>query len=59
MFKVKNKKTSEIIQVLSVYMDPIYSKTFFFVWENNGWRWRNSDNYVPPNFDLEGKDGYT
>lgn len=52
MFKVKNKKTSEIVQVLSVYMDPIYSKTFFFVWENNGWRWRNADNYVPPNYEL-------
>lgn len=53
MFRVKNKKTSQIVQVLSVYMDPIYSKTFFFVWENNGWRWRNSDNYVPPNYKEE------
>lgn len=53
MFRVKNKKTSQIVQVLSVYMDPIYSKTFFFVWENNGWRWRNSDNYVPPNYEEE------
>ena len=56
MFKVKNKKTSEIVQVLDVYMDPIYSKTFFFIWENNGWRWRNSDNYVPPNFELPKSD---
>jgi hypothetical protein len=50
MFKVRRKDTNEIVTVLSVDVDHIFSKTFFFVWENNGWRWRDSINYVPPNY---------
>ena len=53
MFRVKNKKTKEIIQVLDTYFDPLYQTTYFFIWENNGWRWRPSKNYVPPNIDLK------
>ena len=48
MFKVKNKSTGEIIQVLHAYADD-FGNTWFLIWENNGWRWRNAKNYIPPN----------
>jgi hypothetical protein len=51
MFKVKNRKTQEIVQVLNVYLDEIYGITYFLIWENNSWRWRLADNYVPPNWE--------
>lgn len=51
MFKVKNIKTEEIIQVLDTTVDEIFGTTFFLVWENNGWRWRPAKNYVPPNYE--------
>ena len=50
MFKVRRKGTDEIIPVLSVYMEDITAETYFFIWENNGWRWRPSEHFVPPNF---------
>lgn len=53
MFKVKNAKTKEIVQVLEATTDEIFGTTFFLVWENNGWRWRPAKNYVPPNCELE------
>ena len=53
MFKVKNTKTKEIVQVLEATTDEIFGTTFFLVWENNGWRWRPAKNYVPPNYELE------
>ena len=53
MFKVKNIKTKEVIQVLDTMVDDIFGVTFFFVWENNGWRWRPAKNYDPPNYEIE------
>ena len=50
MFKVRRKGQMEIIPVLSVYMDNITAQTFFFIWENDGWRWRPAENFVPPNY---------
>lgn len=49
MFKVKSKKKDEIIQVLSAHCDE-YGKTWFLIWENNGWRWRAANDFVPPNY---------
>jgi hypothetical protein len=55
MFKVKNIKTKEIVQVLDTMVDKVFGVTFFFVWENNGWRWRPAKNYVPTNYEIEEK----
>lgn len=52
MFKAKEIKTNKIIQVLSTYLDG-YGKTWFLVWEKDGWRWRPANNYCPPNYELE------
>ena len=49
MFKVKNKLTNEIIQVLDAYCDE-YGKTWFLIWATNKWAWRAADDYVPPNY---------
>ena len=54
MFKVKNKKTKEIIQVLDTHCDE-YGAAWFLIWENNGWRWRAANNFVPPNYEPKVK----
>lgn len=51
MFKVKKKGTEEISIVLDTYLDDILAVTYFLIWENNGWRWRPAQNYVPPNWE--------
>lgn len=53
MFRVKNKKTGEISTVLSTYLDTNFPITFFLIWENDGWRWRPAENYVPPNYEIK------
>lgn len=53
MFRVKDKRTQQIVQVLDTMIDNIYGVTFFLVWENDGWRWRPAKNYVPPNYKVE------
>lgn len=53
MFKVKNKDTGIISTVLDVYLDNIFATAFFLIWENDGWRWRNAENYVPPNYEVK------
>lgn len=50
MFNVRRRGTEEILQVLDVYMDDVSGVTFFFVWENDDWRWRPANNFVPPNY---------
>ena len=50
MFKVKNKKTGEIVQVLDAHCDE-YGKTWFLLWIKDGWKWRSGDNFVPPNYE--------
>ena len=57
MFKVKRKKDSKIFQVLATSINEVYGNTFFLVWENDGWRWRSADNYVPPNYNFEEEKG--
>lgn len=52
MFKVKDKNTKQIVQVLHAYPDDLYGKTWFLIW-SNGWRWRAADNFVPPNYEEE------
>lgn len=55
MFKVKDKKTSEIKIVLDTYFDDMFHNTYFFMWDNNGWRWRPAHNFVPPNVEIGGE----
>lgn len=50
MFKVKRKDTGKIYQVLDTYCDNLFHYTYFLVWDNNGWRWRPADKFVPPNW---------
>lgn len=49
MFKVKNKATNEIVQVLDTYCDE-YGKTWFLLWVKDKWAWRSADLFVPPNY---------
>jgi hypothetical protein len=49
MFKVKNRKTEEIVQVLDAYCDG-YGKTWFLLWVKDKWCWRAADMFVPPNY---------
>lgn len=51
MFKAKRIDTGEIQTVLSVCFNDCLTQTHFFVWDNNGWRWRPAKKYVPPNVD--------
>lgn len=55
MFKVRRKGMKEIVQVLDVTVIDPMGVSYFFIWENDGWRWRSADNFVPPNYkgDLE------
>lgn len=53
MFNVKRIKTGEILQVLDTTFDEMFHKTYFLVWENNAWRWRDSKNFVPPNVEIK------
>lgn len=53
MFKVKDKKTGEIVIALTAMTDDLFGKTWFLLWENAGWRWRSADNYCPPNWEIE------
>ena len=53
MFKVKHKDTGKIYQVLDTYCEQPFHYTYFLVWDNNGWRWRQSNNFVPPNYNEE------
>lgn len=53
MFKAKRKDTGAIHVVLDTFFDYMYQYTYFLVWDNNGWRWRPADMYVPPNVEVE------
>ena len=53
MFRVKNKTTNEIIQVLDTMCDD-YGKTWFLIWQNK-WVWRAADIFVPPNYEVKYK----
>lgn len=53
MFRVKNKITNEIVQVLDTMCDD-YGKTWFLIWQNK-WTWRAADYYVPPNYKVKYK----
>lgn len=54
MFKAKYLKNDSIYPILSVYVDDC-GKTWFLVWDNDGWRWRDADNFVPPSYKKEGE----
>lgn len=56
MFKVKRKETGEVNLVLDTYCDPDFHLTYFFMWENGGWRWRPANKYVPPNYNEDEED---
>lgn len=57
MFKAKRIDTGEIQTILSVYHDCNFHQTYFFVWDNDGWRWRPAHKYIPPNYKEENKNG--
>lgn len=57
MFKVKRKETGKIYTVLDTYFDSVFHFTYFLVWENNGWRWRPANKFIPPNVEIENKNG--
>ena len=52
MFKAKRIDTGEIQTILSVYFDETLHQTYFLIWDN-GWKWRPSHRYIPPNMELE------
>lgn len=54
MFKAKRKDTGEVFQVLDTWFDEIFHQTYFFVWDNDGWRWRPATKFVPPNYEIKG-----
>ena len=49
MFKVKEIKSGNILQVLDTYCDE-YGKAWFLFWVGDKWGWRPADNYCPPNY---------
>lgn len=53
MFKAKRKSTGEILQILDTYLDESLGTTFFLIWENDGWRWRPAQAFVPPNYSFD------
>lgn len=53
MFKAKRKDNGKIYQILDTYITSPYHITYFLIWENNGWRWRPADKFVPPNYKEE------
>jgi len=55
MFKVKRKDNGKIYQVLDTYCDNLFHYTYFLIWDNNGWRWRPADKFVPPNYNKKEK----
>ena len=55
MFKVKRKETGKISLVLDTYVTEPFHSTYFLIWENDGWRWRPADKYVPPNYEVKYK----
>lgn len=53
MFKAKRKTTGEVFQILDTYLDNDLGNTFFLIWENDGWRWRPANGFVPPNYNID------
>lgn len=53
MFKVKRKDNQKIYQVLDTYLDLTLQQTYFLIWENDNWRWRPANKFVPPNYEKE------
>lgn len=51
MFKAKRKDNNKLYQVLDTYCEPPFHFTYFLIWENDGWRWRPADKFVPPNWE--------
>ena len=53
MFKAKRKDTGIIYQVLDTWFDDLFHITYFLIWDNNGWRWRPADKFVPPSVEVK------
>ena len=53
MFKVKRIDTEQIYMVLDTYCEPTFHQTYFLIWDNDGWRWRPSDRFVPPSYEED------
>lgn len=53
MFNAKRIDSGKIYQVLDVIFNDTFHTTHFLVWDNNGWRWRPADKFVPPNVEIK------
>ena len=53
MFKAKRIDTGQVYTVLAVHCEPPFHHTFFLIWDNWGWRWREADKFIPPNITVE------
>lgn len=53
MFKAKRIDSGKIYTVLDIFFDEMFHLTYFLIWDNNGWRWRESKMFVPPNVEVE------
>lgn len=53
MFKAKRIDNGKTYTVLSVYCEPPCHSTYFLIWENYGWRWRDANKFIPPNITIE------
>lgn len=50
MFNAKHKQQNKVYQVLAVRFDEMYNKTYFLVWDVFKWKWIDSLEFVPPNW---------
>ena len=51
MFNARHKQRSIIYQILVVRFDEMYNKTYFLIWDKNKWKWIDSEEFCPPNYD--------
>lgn len=54
MFNVRDKKSEKLYQILGTHCDE-YGKAWFLIWKDEAFRWRPSDNFVPPNYIIKRK----
>lgn len=53
MFKAKRIDNGKVFTVLDTFFDEMFHLTYFLVWDNNGWRWREAKMFVPPNVEVD------
>ena len=53
MFNAKHKQQNKVYQVLAVRFDEMYNKTYFLIWDIFKWKWVDSLEFVPPNWQYD------